>query len=87
MLIPNEAQPVMAHFRPEDPDHVRLLAIVDDSYLTEKNLWDIDPEGLTEVARRPFRKLPDQDELLAIVRQHSVASSPGSLRAALSPKP
>jgi hypothetical protein len=74
VLIPVEAQPVMAHFRPEDPDHVRLLAIADDSYLTEKNLWDIDPDGLVEVARRPFRKLPDRDELLAIVRQHTAGS-------------
>lgn len=75
VLIPREAEPVIAHFRPEDPDHVRLLAIGDDSYLTEKNLWDIDPNGLTEVAKRPFRKLPDRDRLLEIVRQAAAASA------------
>lgn len=82
VLIPNEAQPVIAHVRPEDPDHVRLLAIADDSYLTENNLWDIDPEGLAEIAERPFRKLPDQDELLKIVRQHASDSSPASVGSA-----
>ena len=83
VLIPSEAQPVMAHFRSEDPDHVRLLRITEDSYLTEKNLWDIDPEELTEVARRPFRKLPDRDALIAIVRQHA-GSSPQPVGPALS---
>ena len=76
VLTPKEAQPVIAHFRPDDPDHVRLLAIADDSYLTEKNLWEINPEELVEVARRPFRKLPDQDELLAIVRQRTAGAAP-----------
>jgi hypothetical protein len=80
VLIPKEAQPVIAHFKPEDPDHVRLLAIADDSYLTEKNLWDIDSSTLAEVARRPFRKLPGRDELLAIVRERAGAASMASAR-------
>jgi ectoine hydroxylase-related dioxygenase (phytanoyl-CoA dioxygenase family) len=71
VLVPAEAQPVMAHFRPEDPGHVRLLAIDDDRYLTEKNLWDIDPSSLREVARRPFRPLPGGDELIELVRRRT----------------
>lgn len=64
LLVPREAQPVIAVWDPERKDEVRLLAI-EDEYLEKANLWAPPPEGLPVVAVRPYPGLPGEAELLA----------------------
>jgi hypothetical protein len=71
VLIPREAQPLIAHYDPADPGRVKLLAITDDAYLTDCNLWEA-PDSLPLLETRPYHKLPDQGAVVELLRQHTL---------------
>jgi hypothetical protein len=70
VLIPREAVPVMAHYSPADPEHVRLLEIREDNYLLENNLWETSPDDLPVLETRPYHGLPDEGALIEMIRRH-----------------
>jgi hypothetical protein len=72
VVIPREAQPLIAYYDRQSPESVRLLAITDDAYLTNCNLWET-PSGLPLIETRPYSKLPDRAALVEMLRRHRSA--------------
>lgn len=69
VLIPNEAQPVLAYYDQQgDPDHLQLYKI-DNAYLIERGLWER-PQDLELLMTKPYIPLPPKDELLGLIDAH-----------------
>jgi ectoine hydroxylase-related dioxygenase (phytanoyl-CoA dioxygenase family) len=69
VLIPNEAQPVLAYYdERNDPDHVQLYKI-DFDYLIERGLWE-PPRDLELLMFKKYIPLPPKDEVLKLLDGH-----------------
>jgi ectoine hydroxylase-related dioxygenase (phytanoyl-CoA dioxygenase family) len=69
VLIPNEAQPVLAYYdEQQDPEHVQLFKI-DNTYLIERGLWDR-PKDLELLMTKQYIPLPPKEELMGLIDAH-----------------
>lgn len=69
VLIPEEADPVLAWYDEQnDPEHVALYK-VDEDYLVENGLWT-PPDGLELLCKKPYLPVPPIEELVARLDNH-----------------
>jgi ectoine hydroxylase-related dioxygenase (phytanoyl-CoA dioxygenase family) len=69
VLIPNEAQPVLAYYdQQDDPEHVQLYKI-DNTYLIEHGLWER-PKDLELMMTKQYIPLLPKDELMGLIDAH-----------------
>lgn len=69
VLIPNQAQPMLAYYEEQgDPEHVRLYKI-DNTYLIEHGLWE-PPQGLELLMEKQYIPLLPKNELLSLLDAH-----------------
>jgi ectoine hydroxylase-related dioxygenase (phytanoyl-CoA dioxygenase family) len=69
VLIPNEAQPVLAYYDEQgDPNHLQLYKI-DNAYLIDRGLWER-PRDLELLMTKQYIPLPPKDELIGLIDAH-----------------